>query len=210
MEFFETVSKRKTIRKYDKEKPPIGDIKKITDSARLAPSATNSQNWRFIVIYNDEVKQKMADSVYCKYSEISTYVNDETFKEKIEYYKNFSTFFKDAPVVIACVETKRESVMTEYMKKYGLKYEEILLLRPDSSLLSMGAAIENMCLAAADLGYGSCWLCAPIVAYKEFKQILNLDDTDKIVSLLTIGKPLGDNQNRPPKKALNEIMSVIE
>ena len=209
MEFFETVSKRKTIRKYSKEQPPVEDIEKIINSARLAPSATNSQNWKFIAIYNDEIKQKMADAVFCRYSQIQTLVNDEEFHKKIDYYKNFSIFFKDAPVVIACVETKRESIMTEYMKKYGLSYEEILLLRPDSSLLSMGAAIENMCLSAADLGYGTCWMCAPIVAYKEFKQILKLDETDKIVSLLALGKPYGENVNRPEKKSLDEIMSVI-
>ena len=33
----------------------------------------------------------------------------------------FSTFFKDAPVVIACIETKRTSAVTEFLKEKGLK-----------------------------------------------------------------------------------------
>lgn len=210
MDIFETIYTRKTIRKYEKSNPPIEDVKKIIDSARVAPSATNSQNWRFIAIYNDEIKNKMSRAVSETYDKISDMVDDEDFKKSLSKSKTFSTFFKDAPVVIACIETKRESAMTEFLKKKGLSYEEILLYRPDSPLLSMGAAIENMSLSAHALGYGTCWMCAPIIAYKEFKKILNLSPTDKIVSLLALGKPSSDNNNQPPKKTLDEISQILE
>ena len=210
MEFFETVYKRKTIRKYEKSKPPVEDVKKIIDSARVAPSATNSQNWKFIAIYNNKIKSKMAQAVSYTYEKIKDMVDDEEFKKSLSKSKTFSTFFKNAPVVIVCIETKRKSTMTEFLKAQGLTYEEILLYRPDSSLLSMGAAIENMSLAAAALGYGTCWMCAPIIAYKAFKEILDLSKSDKIVSLLALGKPASDNQNQPPKKELREIMDIIE
>ena len=212
MEFFETVYKRKTIRKYSEENPPLEDIKKIIDCARVAPSATNSQNWKFIAIYNKDVKQKMADAVICAYEEFKNKVdeNDEEIINSINKYKTFSTFFKDAPVVIACVETQRKSAITEILKSYDLPYEEVLLYKPDSSLLSMGAAIENMSLAATELGYGTCWMCAPIIAYKAFKSILNLDSKDKIVSLLALGKPFNNTTQQPPKKSLDEIMQIIE
>ncbi len=210
MEFFETVSKRKTIRKYKKEHPPIEDIKKIIDSARLAPSATNTQNWKFIAIYNNEIKQKMAQAVLDTYDEYESKINDEEVKNRFVKYKPHSIFFKDAPVVIACVETYKESPVTDYMKKIGMPDEEIFQMKPDSSLLSMGGAIENMSLAATELGYGSCWMCAPIIAYKQFKKILQLDKTDKIVSLLTVGKPDNENNQHPPKKTLEEIITIIQ
>ena len=210
MDFFETVYKRKTIRKYEKTIPPTEDIKKIIDSARVAPSAVNAQNWKFIAIYNDKIKSEMADAVEKEYEKISSMTEDEEFKKSLSRSKAFSTFFKNAPVVIACVEIQRESAMTDFLKEKGLPYEEILLARPDSSLLSMGGAIENMSLAATALGYGTCWMCAPIIAYKSFKKILNLSETDKIVSLLALGKPASNNQNQPPKKTLNEIMEIIE
>ena len=210
MEFFETIHTRKTIRKYKQEHPPIEDIKKIINSARLAPSATNSQNWKFIAIFNNEIKQKMANAVEKAYDEIGALVEDEEIKKGLLKYKPFSTFFKDAPVIIACVETQRISAVTEFLKEKGMPYEEVLLYKPDSSLLSMGGAIENMSLAATALGYGTCWMCAPIIAYKEFKQILKLKEDEKIVSLLTLGKPENNNTQQPPKKTLNEIMEVIE
>ncbi len=210
MDFFETVYTRKTIRKYGEEHPPIEDIKKIIDSARLAPSAVNAQNWRFIAIYNKDIKQKMTDEVLKAYEELGEIIKDENVRKNLFKYKPHSTFFKDAPVVIACIETQRISEVTQYLKQYCMSYEEALLYKPDSSLLSMGAGIENMSLSATALGYGSCWLCAPIIAYKGFKKVLNLNDDEKIVSLLAIGKPLAENQNRPPKKTLDEIISIIE
>jgi nitroreductase len=91
-----------------------------------------------------------------------------------------------------------------------MPFEEVLLYKPDSSLLSMGGAIENITLSATALGYGTCWLCAPIIAYKGFKKILNLSETDKIVSLLTIGKPENNNTQQPPKKSLEEVIEIIE
>lgn len=209
MEFFETIHTRKTIRKYSKEKPPIEDIKKIINSARLAPSATNSQNWKFIAIYNNDIKQKMVDAVNNAYDEIEKQIDDDNIKSNFLRYKPFSVFFKDAPVVIACIETERKSAVTEFLKK-SMPFEEVLLYKPDSSLLSMGGAIENITLSATALGYGTCWLCAPIIAYKGFKKILNLSETDKIVSLLTIGKPENNNTQQPPKKSLEEVIEIIE
>ena len=51
--------------------------------------------------------------------------------------------------------------------------EEIGLMRPDSQLLSMGGAIENIILSAHALGLGSCWMVAPVIAQKELKSLLN-------------------------------------
>lgn len=210
MELFETISKRKTIRKYKQEQPPIEDIKRIINSARIAPSAVNAQNWKFIAIYNDKVKQDMANSVIEAYNDLMSKTLDENVRQTMDSFKNYSIFFKDAPVVIACVENERISAIQESMKNSGMSLEEILLYRPDSSLLSMGGAIENMILSATELGYGTCWMCAPIVAYKEFKKILKLEENDKIVTLLTIGKPFDDTTKQPPKKTLEEVMQIIE
>ena len=58
MEFFDVINTRKTIRKYKEEIPPLSDIKKIADAGRLAPSATNNQNWRFIAVFNKEIKNR--------------------------------------------------------------------------------------------------------------------------------------------------------
>lgn len=209
MDFFDVINTRKTIRKYKEDHPPIEDIKRIIDAGRLAPSATNTQNWKFIAIYNQDIKEKMLKSLIAKYDEIKQWEESEPYANKLEFYKGYSLFFAKAPVVIAAIELKKDSFMNELYKAKKLPIEELNLARPDSSLLSMGAAIENMSLAANALGYGTCWMCAPMVAYKEFKEILNVPGDAKIVTLLTVGIPANDDTKSPPKKTLEEIMEVI-
>ena len=67
MEIFECIDTRKTIRKYADYIPTDDEIKRIINSARLAPSAINAQNWRFIAVLNQDVKHKMAEAISDKY-----------------------------------------------------------------------------------------------------------------------------------------------
>ncbi len=210
MDFFETINTRKTIRKYKSDMPDMADIKKIIDSARLAPSATNSQNWQFIVIKNKELMEKMKNAVIDEYDKLAEMNKEEEFLEKINYFKSYSTFFTNAPVLIAIVETQRISYITEMMKKLNFTPEQIKLMRPDSSLLSIGAAIENMSLSAHNLGYGTCWMVAPIVAAETFDKLLNLEENAHVVSLLPLGIPYSENYQSPAKKSLEEVMKIIE
>jgi nitroreductase len=58
--FFELVEKRRAIRKYKQFDIPDEDLKKILNAARLAPSAENSQPWRFIIVKNQDTKELLA------------------------------------------------------------------------------------------------------------------------------------------------------
>ena len=117
MDFFETINTRKTIRKYKPDMPHMEDIKKIINAARLAPSATNSQNWQFIVIKNKNIMEKMKNSVIDAYDNLLKLYDEPSFSEQINHYKSYSTFFVNAPILIAIVETERTSNITEIMKK---------------------------------------------------------------------------------------------
>lgn len=209
MEIFECIDTRKTIRKYSDYIPTDDEIKRIINSARLAPAAMNTQNWKFLAVFNSDIKKEMAKAVLKKYDEITSRIKDET-KEGVLRYKGHSTFFENAPVVIVCVETNAASFMGGVLEEANYTKEEISKMRPDSYLLSMGGAVENMALAATALGLSSCWMVAPLLAGEEFKKILNLKEEDKIVTLLTIGKAYAENPNRAPKKELDEVMEIIK
>ena len=210
MDIFEAVDNRKTIRKFDSYIPTKDEIKRIINSARLAPSAMNTQNWKFIAIYNNEIKNKMADEILKTYDRIIPNLDDET-KAYVERYKAHSTFFTKAPVIIVCVETEAKAFMNGVLEMAKFSEEEIKKMRPDSFLLSMGGAIENMLLSAYAQNLGSCWMVAPVLGVHGIKKDLNLDETDKITSVIAIGKPASDiSDKRSNKKPLDEIMEIIE
>lgn len=208
-DFFEVLNTRKTIRKYTLDKPPIEAIKIIADAGRQAPCATNTQNWEFIAVLDDRVKEKMARAVEQKYDELQQKVDNDIDKAKLNGYKYYSMFFTKAPVVFAVVEKQRISTILTILEKNGMTKAELDNYDTRSSILSMGAAIENMSLTAHALGLATCWMCAPVVAHKEFGEILGVREPDKVITLLTVGYPDWDNFSRPPKKELDEVFRIV-
>jgi nitroreductase len=60
MEVFETIKTRRSIRAYKPE--PISDesLNKVLEAARIAPSASNRQEYKFIVVKEEDLRQKLA------------------------------------------------------------------------------------------------------------------------------------------------------
>jgi len=77
MTFTEAVKGRRSIRTYDSKPVEKEKIEAVLDAARLAPSARNRQKWRFIVVTDPLVKEKMVDAC------------------------NNQSFLKQAPAIIA-------------------------------------------------------------------------------------------------------------
>lgn len=63
MEVFEALKERRSVRAYSST--PIEDYKilKVLEAARISPSAKNRQEWKFIIVKNDKVKQRLLPAV---------------------------------------------------------------------------------------------------------------------------------------------------
>lgn len=59
MEVFEAIKNRRSIRIYQSDSIPAEKTNKLLEVARLAPSAANRQNWKFIVVNDGEIKKKL-------------------------------------------------------------------------------------------------------------------------------------------------------
>lgn len=87
MDVFEAISKRRSIRKY--KDTPVEEYKldKILESARIAPSAGNRQEWKFLVVKDKETRENLVDAA------------------------NGQKFLGEAPVTIVAISTESERVM---------------------------------------------------------------------------------------------------
>jgi len=63
MDILEVIRTRRSIRKYKPDPVSKEEIDKILEAGRWAPSANNSQPWRFIVLRSTEVRKKLADTL---------------------------------------------------------------------------------------------------------------------------------------------------
>lgn len=60
MDVYEAITKRHSVRAFLDKDVPEETLNRIMDAARLAPSAKNLQEWRFIVVRDPAMRQKLA------------------------------------------------------------------------------------------------------------------------------------------------------
>ena len=61
MDALEAIKTRRSIRRYKKTPVPREKLEQILDAGRWAPSAKNSQPWKFIVLTDFQVKERVAE-----------------------------------------------------------------------------------------------------------------------------------------------------
>lgn len=62
MEVFEAIKTRRSIRKYKEVPVPKEKLLKVLEAARIAPSAGNRQEWKFVVVTDKETKSKLVEA----------------------------------------------------------------------------------------------------------------------------------------------------
>jgi nitroreductase len=127
--FLSLVSKRQSVRKYTDKPVEPEKLQRCLEAARLAPSASNSQPWRFVVVSEPGLKEKVA-------------------KETVGPLASFNNFVIQAPVIVAVVIEKMKM-----LTKLGANIQD-----REYPLIDIGIAAEHFCLQAADEGLGTCML----------------------------------------------------
>ena len=128
--------------------------------AQLSPSACNFQPWRFYVVVDGDVKQKV----------------QETYNRE---------WFKAAPAYI--VVSKRTS--QSWKRPSDGK---------DSGDIDASIAAEHICLAAAEVGLGTCWVCN--FNLQDLSVALNCADDEEPIAIFPIGYIDVDKSKVPDKK----------
>lgn len=203
MEFKEVAFKRTSIRNFTADNVPVDDLQEMVKLAGTAPSVNNSQPWKFYAVTNKDLMNRMADAISAKISELPENQSRISghVKQQTEW---FATFFKDAPAVIALATSGYESVLE---KGVNLNHEKINELRNHPDIQSIGAAVQNILLAAVDMGYGACWMSAPAMAADEIDHILSVDSNYHVAAFVAVGKPQADKEPKN-KKPLGEIFEL--
>jgi nitroreductase len=188
------IQDRRSIREYTEEPVSDQDLDKILEAARQAPSGENAQPWRFVVVKDPGTRKKLgalagggsgrrftAEFVTKKMQERFSSLEDEA-KRKAAFEKltsgRVSAFLADAPVNIVVCGKK---------DVWDLPYDT-------------SAAIENMLLMITALDLGACWVIAPCIDIRDeerLKNLLNMPEGFKAISIISIGHPTRPHRPRP-------------
>jgi len=208
MELKEVIEKRTSVREFTGELIPIDDLKEIIRRASLAPSINNSQPWKYYVITDKEILKRMAEAVKEKINSFFPELNNEKLKSTKEAVIKFSTFFADAPALIAVASKPYEAVVDKILGESDLTHGDFNALRNHPNLQSIGASVQNILLSSVDLGYDACWLSGPLVAKEDLEKILNIESPFYLCTFVAVGKRAGEVK-RKEKKSIEELFIHI-
>jgi len=62
MDFYKVIRTRRSIRSYSPDPIPEDVLNRILDAARIAPSGSNRQPWRFIIVKDELLKQRLVSA----------------------------------------------------------------------------------------------------------------------------------------------------
>jgi len=205
MELKQAIEKRVSIRSFKDTPVPVEDLKYLVRMGGQAPSVNNYQPWKFYAITNDETKREMAYKVKQRIEELpaNQSIASQNIRSQVEW---FATFFEDAPAVIAMAMEDYESVLE---KGVQMSHQEINILRNYPDIQSAGAAIQNILLTAVDMGYGACWLSAPMMAKDDLEEIIGIEGPYHLMAFVAVGIPSKDIRPKD-KKPLEEIFELLD
>ena len=202
----EAIRERRSIRKFRSDPVPEEVIYQILEAAWLAPSGTNRQPWRFIVVTDAAERAKLRQMCW-----------DQAFIE-------------EAPVVFVCCADltaySRDVTKKRYQQFVDYGIAETLsgdLAGPDfwetqfkqEEKQGLGAfltqvvsntfiAVEHMVLMATALGLGTCWVAA-ISDMDEMRSHFGLSPTTVVAAILPLGYP----KVVPPPRPRLEVSEIL-
>jgi nitroreductase len=128
-EMLELIISRQSDRKYSDKPVEKEKLERIIKAGRLAPSACNAQPWKFIVVSEPGLIEKIAEAATAK-------------------LLGMNSFVAQAPVILVVIREK-----PNFSSKIGATIK-----KKDYSLIDIGIASENICLQAKAEGIGSCMI----------------------------------------------------
>jgi len=192
----ECLKRRRSVRKFKSKPLPLSLVLEVLEAARWAPSAHNAQPWRFIVIRDKEVKERLARAMAKKWVEdmlrdgVPEEIAEKRASESIER-------FISAPVLIVACLTMED--MDKYPDEVRQRAEYLMAVQ------SVASAIQNLLLAAHAAGLGACWYCAPLFCPEVVREILKIPPQVDPQALITLGFP-DEEPEPPPRLPLNLIV----
>jgi len=201
---------RRSIRQWKKEEVPDELIRKAVELATWAPNGGNYQGWRFIVVKQKEMIEKMANAVQAAADRIASWPEAASWQEDVRRYQKNASYFRNALVCIGVFISDYQSVMDKVLmarESFDPGAKSILGFRRSAptSVQSAAAAVTTMLLVFHQLGLGAVWLGAPLMAKKEIETLLKVPASFSLTSLLAVGHP-----GELPQKDRKPVDQVLE
>jgi nitroreductase len=187
MDTLEAIATRRSNRRFKADPVPRDVLEKILNAAIMAPSGKNRQPWRFVVVRED----KRGEMIRLMRQRLEKM---KARGENVGSAEGTATVMEQAPVTVFIFNT--EGMHPWLTRSIDQAFGDLV------NVQSIGAAIQNICLAAHALGLGSLWIADVLYAYEELESWLGQDT--QMVAAVSLGYP-ADNPVIFSRKPLADV-----
>ena len=200
------IKDRRSIRKFKSEPISEMDLHTILEAGIAAPSSKNRQPWHFTVV-RGEAKEELT-RVMERGLNLEVKAHEPFLPDSMKYINGAFTsvnVMREAPVVVLVSNERGKGIDFTDNLSVDERVAEIC------DVQSVAAAIENMLLAAQELGIGSLWICDVFFAYPEISEWLEKKNPGHGMLVAALAFGYGEEAPRArTRKTLHDVATFIK
>jgi coenzyme F420-0:L-glutamate ligase / coenzyme F420-1:gamma-L-glutamate ligase len=185
----DVVTARRTVRDFTAEPVPADAVRRAIAAAISAPAPHHSQPWRFAVLDSAAARTRLLDDMLTAWQ--ADLVADGFAPEQISRRVRRGEPLRRAPLIIVpCLVTDAAHAYPDARRSAA---ERTMFV------VSMGAAVENLLVALAVEGLGSCWVSSTLFCPDVTASALGLPAGWEPMGAVGVGHPAAAAGERPPR-----------
>jgi len=202
---------RRSVRKYKDKQVPEALVRRILEAGRFAPSAGNSQPWRFVVVRDREMIEGMEKYVRLRCRVLKFFLNwqESPLGKLAWFYTQMSA--RLLPNLVHPIPFGATSLIADGKLKLFHGAPTVILIFMDKRgaakpQVDVGICGQNMVLAAHSLGLGTCWV-GFVEMFKfgtKWNKKLGVSFPYRLIEGISLGYPVG-NPDGMVERELREV-----
>lgn len=188
MDVLDALAARRSIRRFDGRPVPVAALARLAEAGTWAPAPHHTRPWRFVNVASTAGRRRLGRAMGERWRR--DLARDGVTQEKIEALLERSRRQQmEAPaLLLACLSPEGRRAWPDRRRRQS---------EWAMSVQSVGAALQNVMLAAHALGLATFWISAPIFCPETARRALNLPDDWEPQALIAVGYPSADYVPRP-------------
>ena len=194
METTTAIHQRRSVKHYDPNHEMTEvEIQRLLELALLSPTSFNMQNWRFVVVTDDE-KRTAIQAAAWNQAQITESSITILLCADLHAHENAARYWKNAPQPV------QDALVPMIAPFYGSNPQ----LQRDEAMRSIGIASQTLMLAAKSMGYDTC----PMIGFDPIQvgEIIGLPEDHVIGMMMTVGKSIKDANVRGGQLPFDEVV----
>jgi nitroreductase len=201
------IARRRSVREFNSTPIPPEKLEKVIIAGTYAPSPFNNQPWRFIACSDTDTIKKITRITAEKIDAFSPVINKEATHDFQQYRKN-ALFFSEAGALI--IVLMKPLIAHAKNRFWGVSdafsYED----RVRSDIMCIGAACQNILLAAESLNLSACLMQYPLIADDKVREMMNIKRPWEIMAYIPLGnKSANTSVSVPKRRPVDRIIRYI-